>query len=280
MVMGFLNGEVFCVEGLLARPTQAVVGFFMRVSGIAGEVSDRRSVDLRSADLRSILHLMPEKGNITKLFYFFGFTMGLGVILNSIGLLVNIINLCVLRKYEKAIFSRTGVAGLAFFWYALFIAVRIILGGAFARFDVAGLLIPVFCILFGPVMWRAFAGERPILKEGLLVFIMESFVEALETVSTCISNTVSFLRVGAFALSHAVLAFIVFTLSEMVSGAPVGPLFALIIMIIGNAVIIVLEGMIVAIQVVRLQYYEFFSKFFTETGVEFEPFRFRKGVEP
>jgi V/A-type H+-transporting ATPase subunit I len=34
--------------------------------------------------------------------------------------------------------------------------------------------------------------------------------------------------------------------------------------------------MIVAIQVVRLQYYEFFSKFFTETGVEFAPFRFRK----
>jgi V/A-type H+-transporting ATPase subunit I len=90
---------------------------------------------------------------------------------------------------------------------------------------------------------------------------------------------VSFLRVGAFALSHAVLSFIVFTLSEMVREAPVGPLFALIIMIFGNAVIIVLEGMIVAIQVVRLQYYEFFSKFFTETGVEFSPFRFRKGVE-
>jgi V/A-type H+-transporting ATPase subunit I len=50
-------------------------------------------------------------------------------------------------------------------------------------------------------------------------------------------------------------------------------------MLFGNLLIIVLEGMIVAIQVVRLQYYEFFSKFFTETGVEFSPFRFRKGVK-
>ena len=52
--------------------------------------------------------------------------------------------------------------------------------------------------------------------------------------------------------------------------------FGLLIMVFGNIVIILLEGMIVAIQVVRLQYYEFFSKFFTETGVEFSPFRFSK----
>jgi V/A-type H+-transporting ATPase subunit I len=83
--------------------------------------------------------------------------------------------------------------------------------------------------------------------------------------------------VGAFALSHAVLSFIVFTLSGMVGrSAAAGPLFALVVVILGNALIIVLEGMIVAIQVVRLQYYEFFSKFFTETGVAFAPFRFRK----
>jgi V/A-type H+/Na+-transporting ATPase subunit I len=48
----------------------------------------------------------------------------------------------------------------------------------------------------------------------------------------------------------------------------------ILISIVGNAIVIVLEGMIVAIQVVRLQYYEFFSKFFTETGKEFEPFKF------
>jgi V/A-type H+-transporting ATPase subunit I len=266
MIMGLLNGAVFTNEELLIGPTQAVTGFFMRIMGIAGEPPTR------------ILHLMPEKGSVEKLFYFFGFTVAVGVVLNSIGLMVNIINQCSMKKYEKAFFSKTGAAGLFLFWYAVFIAARSILGGRFAWFDAIGISVPVFCIFFGPMLWRIFTRTRPVFAEGLMVFIMEGFVEVLETASTYISNTVSFLRVGAFALSHAVLSFIVFTLSEMVRGAPVGPVFALIVMIFGNAVIIVLEGMIVAIQVVRLQYYEFFSKFFTETGVQFSPFRFRKGV--
>ncbi|MDR2053550.1 MAG: V-type ATP synthase subunit I [Treponema sp.] len=265
MAMGLLTGEVFTNTGWLAVPTRAVTGFFMRLFNIPGEPP------------HVILHLMPEKGNITKLFYFFGFTISVGIALNSIGLLVNIANLVTMRKYEKAFFSKTGLAGLLLFWYAVFIAARIILGGSFGWFDLAGLLFPVFCIFFGPVIWRLVARERPVLPDGFMVFIMEALVEVLETASTYVSNTVSFLRVGAFALSHAVLSFIIFTLTEMVVDLPVGPALALIIMIAGNALIIVLEGMIVAIQVVRLQYYEFFSKFFTETGVEFRPFRFRKG---
>ncbi|MDR3139806.1 MAG: V-type ATP synthase subunit I, partial [Treponema sp.] len=268
MAMGLLNGEVFAHEGLLIAPTQAVTGFFMRLAGNAGEPPER------------ILHLMPEKGNITKLFYFFGFTVAVGVLLNSVGLLVNFVNQCTMKKYEQAFFSKTGLAGLLLFWYALSIPVRMLLGSAFAWYDLAGLLTPALGIFFGPAIWRLLKGERPVLEEGLMVFIMEGFVEILETASTYISNTVSFLRVGAFALSHAVLSFIVFTLSGMVSSLALGPVFSLIIMIFGNAVIILLEGMIVAIQVVRLQYYEFFSKFFTETGVEFSPFRFRRDFGP
>jgi V/A-type H+-transporting ATPase subunit I len=265
MLMGLLTGEVFTNEELLVRPTMALTGFF------TGRPVER------------ILTLMPlaEKGgSVTKLFYFFGFTIGVGVILNSIGLVLNIINLWMTKKYEGALFSKTGLSGLLLFWYALFIALRCVSGGRFLWFDMIGLLLPVFCIFFGPLIWRFFTGERPVLAHGLMTFIMEGFVEILETASTYISNTVSFLRVGAFALSHAVLSYIVFRFSEEISGLafPLGSGAALLIMIFGNAVIIVLEGMIVAIQVVRLQYYEFFSKFFVETGVEFAPFRFRQGA--
>jgi V/A-type H+-transporting ATPase subunit I len=265
MVMGLLNGEFFTNENFFVRPTRAITGFVIKLFGSGAEPPER------------ILQLMPEKGSMTKLFYFFGFTIAVGVLLNSIGLLVNIVNQFSLKKYEKALFAKTGAAGLAFFWYAIFIAVRIITGGAFVRADYLGLLLPAGLIFFGPAIWRLVSRERPVLEHGLLVFIMEGFVEILESASTYISNTVSFLRVGAFALSHAVLSFIVFTLSEMVGKGAAGILFSLVIMIFGNAVIILLEGMIVAIQVVRLQYYEFFSKFFTETGVAFTPFRFRKG---
>jgi V/A-type H+-transporting ATPase subunit I len=270
MVMGFLNGEFFTNETLLVPPSRALTGFFIRLLNLRGADGALLEAPER------ILHLMPEKGSIEKLFYFFGFTIAVGILLNSIGLFINIINRCVLKQYEKAFFSKTGLAGVLLFWYALFIALRILTGGSFAGFDLAGLILPAVGIFFGPLIWRLIARERPFLKEGLFVFIMEGFVEILETLSTYISNTVSFLRVGAFALSHAVLSFIVFTLSSLVSHVAGGPLFAGIILIFGNLVIIALEGMIVAIQVVRLQYYEFFSKFFTETGVEFSPFRFHR----
>ncbi|GHU66253.1 V-type ATP synthase subunit I [Spirochaetia bacterium] len=270
MIMGCLNGEVFTNEYLLIGPTEAITGF------LTGHPVER------------ILTLMPlpEKGgSVTKLFYFFGFTIGVGIILNSIGLVVNIVNLYTLKKYEKAFFAKTGAAGMVLFWYAVSLAVRFIicmvnpnddLVFKFEWFDIAGLLVPTAGIFFGPALWRLFAGKRPVFEEGVMVFAMEGIVEILETVSTYISNTVSFLRVGAFALSHAVLSYIVFRFAEEVSGIAAGTAISVFIMIFGNVVIIVLEGMIVAIQVVRLQYYEFFSKFFTETGVEFAPFRFRK----
>jgi V/A-type H+-transporting ATPase subunit I len=264
MFMGLLNGEVFTNEELLTAPTRAVTAFLF------GKPMDR------------ILTLMPlaEKGgSVQKLFYFFGFTLAVGVILNSIGLIVNIVNQWLMKKYKAAFFAKTGLAGLLLFWYAISIAVRCLAGGRFEWFDLGGLLVPAVCIFFGPLIWRCIARERPVLEHGFMVFVMEGFVEILETASTYISNTVSFLRVGAFALSHAVLSYIVFRFSEEIAGrGPAGGSAAALIMIFGNAVIIVLEGMIVAIQVVRLQYYEFFSKFFTETGVAFTPFRFRKGI--
>ena len=272
MAMGLLNASFFTNENILTGLTRAVTGF------LTGRPIDR---------ILTIMPLPEKGGSVVKLFYFFGFTIGVGMLLNSAGLVVNTANNFFLKKYAEALFAKTGLCGIMLFWYAIFIAVRFIVAmvkpdlGVFAFhwFDVLGLVIPILGIFVGPALWRLFTGQRPVFAEGFMVFAMEGFVEILETISTYVSNTVSFLRVGAFALSHAVLAYIVFRFSEEVSAAHAGAFSAAgssLIMVFGNAVIIVLEGMIVAIQVVRLQYYEFFSKFFTETGVEFSPFRFRK----
>jgi V/A-type H+-transporting ATPase subunit I len=261
MTVGFLDGEVFTNEHLLIRPTRVITGL------LTGHPMDR------------VLELMPSRDGLAKLFLFFAFTIAVGVVINSVGLIINMVNQATLKRWDKVLFDKTGLSGALFFWYALFMGTRIALGGRFSWFDAVGLALPAGGLFFGPAIWRLVSGRRPILEHGLLVFFMEGFVELLESTSSYISNTVSFLRVGAFALSHAVLSFIVFTLSDMVaSQAPGGAVFAFFVMVFGNSVIIVLEGMIVAIQVVRLQYYEFFSKFFTETGVEFSPFRFRREV--
>ncbi|MCL2759548.1 MAG: V-type ATP synthase subunit I [Treponema sp.] len=261
MIMGLLAGSVFTNEELLIAPTRAVT------AAITGQPMDR------------ILHILPlagTGGSITKLLYFFGFTIAIGVIINSLGLIINIFNRIILKKYRHAFLCKTGLAGLLLFWYAIFFAVRLILGSHLIWFDYLGFLIPLFCIFFGPLIWNIITGTKPVLDKSIFTFMMEGFVEVLDTISTYLSNTISFLRVGAFALAHAVFSFIIFYFTDEVAKSGItGVLSAALIMIAGNAIIIVLEGLIVAIQVIRLQYYEFFNKFFIETGVEFAPFRFK-----
>ncbi|MDR1467995.1 MAG: V-type ATP synthase subunit I [Spirochaetaceae bacterium] len=272
MVTGLLYGGVFANETLLEKPTAAVTAFladtaFGRTLGIV--------------ETERLLNLMPDKDNIGKIFMFFGFTVAIGIILNSIGIILFVMNNIAMRRYDKALFSRNGIAGICFFWYAVSIGVRAIIQKSafvFTSVDMICLIVPVFFIVSGPLIWNIITARRPLFPEGVFPFFMEGVVGILETLSGYISNTVSFLRVGAFALSHTILSFIIFTMAEKVSHAMLGGLWQTVIFLVGNVIIILLEAMIVAIQVVRLQYYEFFSKFFTETGAEFKPFRFKKAA--
>ncbi len=258
MVMGFLDGTVFANEQWLVPLSRTI------------------SQALWGRPLDRFIQVMPEGGSVQKLFAFFGFTLGLGVLMNSVGLVVNIYNKWRLGKRGEALFSKTGLAGALFFWWAVGLAVRVALGSRPALVDLPGFLLPLAALFFEEPLGRLVEGRKgEATEEGGLAFFIKGLVEVLESVSYYFSNSLSFLRVGAFALSHAVLSFIVFAMGDLVRAqAPGGIVWEIAVVVIGNAVILVLEGMIVAIQVVRLQYYEFFSKFFTETGTLFAPFRF------
>lgn len=251
-IMGILTGEFFANSEILVPVSRFISGLF-------GEPRDH------------ILHLMPSAGTIDKLFIFFLFTLGVGFIINSIGLIINIVNQFSQKKVGKALFGKTGLCGALFFWYVVFMAIRI---AAFKIppfwLDWVIIGITLFGVFMAHPLERLVSGHRPVFENGFGISLIEGVVEILEVVSSYLSNSVSFLRVGAFALAHAVLGFIIFSMSELAGGAG-----GLLITIIGNVIVIVLEGMIVAIQVIRLQYYEFFSKFFSETGREFKPFTFK-----
>lgn len=93
-----------------------------------------------------------------------------------------------------------------------------------------------------------------------------SLMDSLEAVFNDFVNTLSFMRVAAFSLSHVALAMAIATLSAEMSHAG-----QMVMLVFGNALILVLEGSIVAIQVLRLEYYEGFSRYFTCFGREFKP---------
>ena len=251
-IMGILTGEFFANGHILVPLSRFLTGLF-------GTPRDH------------ILHLMPSADAIGKLFMFFLFTIGVGFIINSIGLIINIVNQFTLGNRSKALFGKTGLSGALFFWYVVFMAVRVAgLKMPIQIYDWIVIGVTLFGVFFAHPLGALVDGHHPVFPNGIGAAFIEGVVEILEIVSSYLSNSVSFLRVGAFALAHAVLGFIIFTMTDLVGGAG-----GIAVQILGNAVVIVLEGMIVAIQVIRLQYYEFFSKFFTETGREFTPFRFK-----
>lgn len=254
MIMGLLEGEFFATESLLEPFSYWVTGLFGNPHA-------------------PIIKLMPSASNTKTMFIMFGIAVGIGFIINSVGLVINIINKFTQRKVGGAVFGKTGLAGACFFWYVVAMVVRmVVFHHTIALYDWIIIGVTLFCAAFGEPFERLIDGERPVVENGIGAMVISGFVELIEVVSTYLSNTVSFLRVGAFALAHAVLGYIILTMTKM--SGPVGGIF---VMIIGNAIVVVLEGMIVAIQVVRLQYYEFFSKFFNETGSEFKPFQFTYG---
>jgi V/A-type H+-transporting ATPase subunit I len=206
---------------------------------------------------------------------FFGVTIGLGAVISSVGLVFSMVNAIRRRQWEQAFLSKTGLAGALFFWSVVFLAVRVIRGGRPGPMDIALLGLPLVALFFRDPLIHLATGHRPLMKEGVFSSLMEGVAEVLESVIYFVSGSVSYLRVAAFALAHGVLSAIVILLAQLVGSPPVGPLLSILVAVIGNAIIIVLEGLIVTIQVVRLHYYEFFSKFFTESGEEFSPFILR-----
>jgi V/A-type H+-transporting ATPase subunit I len=264
-------GTVFMVVGAASMITGLLYGSFFANEQVLVPVS--RFITRMVAG-RPVDHIISLAG-FDKIILFFGITIGVGAVINSIGLIINLVNTMRMRRWEEALLSKTGLAGALFFWYVLSIAVRVLLGGGFSGIDIGVLAIPLCALFFREPIMRLAKRKLPVLKDGLFSFIMEGIVEILESGIYYISNSVSFLRVAAFALAHTVLSTIVFLLADMVGGAAGGIAFRILVILIGNSIIIVLEGLIVTIQVVRLQYYEFFSKFFTESGEEFKPFTLR-----
>ena len=252
MIMGLLTGEFFATESVLEPFAHWITGLF-------------------GTPQAPILNLSPvSKNYIGAIFGIFGVTIGIGFVINSIGLVINMINNLSAKRFGKAFFGKTGLSGALFFWYVVIFAIRIAaLHHSPLVVDWIVIALLVFFSAFGEPFERLVDGERPVLENGVGAMVIGGVVEIIELVSTYLSCSISFVRVGAFALAHAVLGFIINMMTETVGG--VG---GVLVLVAGNAIVVVLEGMIVAIQVIRLQYYEFFSKFFNETGREFKPFAF------
>lgn len=194
-----------------------------------------------------------------------------GVFIILITIIANIINSYRARNWGRMIFDKNGIAGLLFYGGVIVCVVISLLTGKIvitAAAVIIVVVIPVLMLIFREPLENLIRRRDHIMPREKGMYFVESFFEIFETVLNFFSGTLSFLRVGAFALNHAGLSLAVWSLAGMMSG--VG---GIIVVIIGNILTIALEGLIVGIQCLRLEYYEMFGRFYTGEGHEFKPVR-------
>ena len=196
-----------------------------------------------------------------------------GMALNILVMLFHIVNAIRAHDTENIWFSNNGIAGLVFYGFLVLTVVLYMTGHKVPGniMMVVFLGIPILLFLFKEPLTNLVTRNHKKLEEGKGMFLVQGFFELFETMLSYFSNTLSYVRIGAFAVSHAAIMEVVLMLSGAQDGSPnwIG-------VIIGNIVVCGLEGLIVGIQVLRLEYYEMFSRFYKGSGREFKPFNNHK----
>ncbi len=196
--------------------------------------------------------------------------IAIGIGLTALSIMINIYA-CIRRKhFGEAIFSQNGIVGLLTYLAGCNLASGFMNGPAPIPNNICAIMIGVGAVLLLikeiPI---GIIDKHPNWKpDSIGDFILQNVFELLEYVLSYLSNTVSFLRVGAFVLVHAGMMMVVFSLA--------GENQNLFVIILGNVLVIALEGLLTGIQALRLEYYEMFSRFYEGDGKPFTPFSNKK----
>ncbi len=215
-----------------------------------------------------------------------GYSIVLGIGIIILGIIINIWTKFIQRRYVELVFERFGALGL---WFYLGALLAVYLNTKGVSISPWLILVMMFLPLFLMPLERPlkrFADrhkQHPKQAEeggGALVTFLITGVDIFETMIVYLSNTISFVRVAAFALNHVALSVAIFQIGDMLRALPAGNVFYILTVAGGNLMILVLEGGVVAIQALRLEFYEFFSKFFEAEGTAFAPLKlkFKKEV--
>ena len=207
---------------------------------------------------------------IGKLNTVFIVAIGFGMGLILLCMVFNIINAWKAHDTEHIWFDTNSVAGLVFYGSATVSIALILTGhtlpGGILLFIMFG--IPLILIFFKDPLTALVEKKSEVMPKEKGMFIVQGLFEMFEVLLSYFSNTLSFVRIGAFAVSHAAMMEVVLMLAGFESGH-----LNWIVVILGNLFVSGMEGLIVGIQVLRLEYYEMFSRFYKGTGRKFEPFR-------
>lgn len=191
----------------------------------------------------------------------------IGAVLMLISMCMNIVLQYKNGNTGEMLFSHNGVAGLIFYG-------SLVIGAAMQvalqiptlsnpLYLIVLILLPLLVIFLKEALIHKMAHGK-MFPNGFGAYFTESFFELFEICLSYITNSISYLRVGGFVLSHAGMMMAVTLLMSMA-----GSVGGIIVAVFGNIFVMCLEGLIVGIQVLRLEFYEMFSRYFTGRGIAF-----------
>ena len=194
----------------------------------------------------------------------------IGIVLVLAAMALNMYTHARHREWGEFIFSPNGLVGMVTYLCGVNLASAYMGAVTFMPqvLAVVGMVIGLVLLLFAELLAPMVEGKPWKPAGGMGNYLMQSVFELLETVLSYLSNTISFLRVGAFVIVHASMMMVVFTLA----GTPNN----IVVVILGNLVVICLEALLSAIQGIRLEFYEMFSRCYKGGGRKFVAFDLKK----
>lgn len=265
LIGGFL---LYRMKKLSLGAIVSCCGFFSTIFGfLFGSIFGFEDI-IHPVWLRPMQHMtnLPFIGRLNTVFIV-AVSLGMGIILLT--MILNIINSYRSRDPERTFFDTNGLAGFVFY---AGLVLTIVLYMTENPIPASALLVimfglPLVIMFFKEPLTHLVERKSRIMPKEKGMFVVQGFFELFEVLLSYFSNTLSFVRVGAFAVSHAAMMEVVL----MLSGHEAGTVNWLVV-VLGNLFVCGMEGLIVGIQVLRLEYYELFSRFYRGTGRAFKPY--------
>ena len=246
-------------------------GFFSTIFGfLFGSIFGFEDI-INAAWLRpgEAMTTLPFIGRLNTVFVI-AVALGMGIIILT--MILNIINSVRAHDPEKTWFDTNGAAGLVFYAAMASVIVLFMTGHPLPAGIVLAVMfgIPLLLMFFKEPLTALVEKKAAAIEGGKGMFVVQGFFELFEVLLSYFSNTISFVRVGAFAVSHAAMMEVVLMLAGYESGSASSVNW--LVVVLGNVFVCGMEGLIVGIQVLRLEYYELFSRLYRGTGRAFKPY--------
>ena len=211
---------------------------------------------------------LPGLGNINTVFVL---AIAFGMFMILFDIVLAIINAVKQKDVENTWFSQNAVAGLVFYGSIVAMVFLIMTGhgsmGTVLKILIVLAVLGLIGIFLKEMLARMVQHRKPFIEGGKGMYFVQAFFETFETLLSYLSNTLSYVRIGAYAVSHVAMMQVVMLLATGSGSSP-----NLVGVILGNVFVMLMEGLMVGIQVLRLEYYEMFSRFYKGDGREFKPF--------